>query len=207
MSLRLEFQRVHARGRIVNIGCAEDPAKFRTRAVHVDLNLWRLPNFVQADAHYLPFANDAFDTAVLGDILEHSPDPLKMLREAGRVAYRVVITVPEETRLPSPGQHIAEGIARGESEMREQGFTSIEELHRAHWGPSFVKGFPDAVIPMKASFIEGFPDALIPHSFHINWFTDESLKNIIEQAGLCIVRGGKMPEGIFQFWNYVLERV
>lgn len=48
-----------------------------------------------ADAADLPFADGAFDTVVLGEILEHCDNPGQVFAEAARVAKeRVVISVP-----------------------------------------------------------------------------------------------------------------
>lgn len=58
----------------------------------------KLPdNFIEGDAHNLPFEDDSFDVVVLADILEHVSDPIQVLREAHRVTKsKVLITVPNE---------------------------------------------------------------------------------------------------------------
>jgi len=55
-----------------------------------------VPNFVQSDAANLPFEDKKFDYAVLSEVLEHVEDPVKVVKEAMRVAYFVVISVPNE---------------------------------------------------------------------------------------------------------------
>jgi glycosyltransferase involved in cell wall biosynthesis/SAM-dependent methyltransferase len=53
--------------------------------------------FRLAEARDLPFADDAFDTVLLGEVLEHQVDPRPTLAEAARVVRptgRVVITAP-----------------------------------------------------------------------------------------------------------------
>lgn len=52
-------------------------------------------------AEALPFGNDSFDVAVLGELLEHVEKPQVVLAEAIRVARKkVVLTVPWEGRWP-----------------------------------------------------------------------------------------------------------
>lgn len=51
---------------------------------------------VAADAAYLPFGNDSFDTVLLFDVLEHTPDDVAVLKEAARVARRnILLSVPK----------------------------------------------------------------------------------------------------------------
>jgi len=39
----------------------------------------------------LPFKNDSFDVALLIAVLHHTPDPIKIIKEAKRVAKRIII--------------------------------------------------------------------------------------------------------------------
>jgi len=94
-------------GRIVDIGC-NIGTMFGDKAVNVDsasLSELReetddknlvIPNFVHADANSLPFKDYSFDYAVLSELLEHVDDPVGVLNEAQRVAFVVVICVPNE---------------------------------------------------------------------------------------------------------------
>jgi ubiquinone/menaquinone biosynthesis C-methylase UbiE len=50
--------------------------------------------FVAADGHHLPYANDAFDVAILQAILHHDTDPGATIREALRVANEIVVLEP-----------------------------------------------------------------------------------------------------------------
>ena len=79
--------RIGASGRRV-VGVELDPhAVDRARAVGVDAQV--------GDVTSLPFDDAGFDTAVLVDVLEHVPDPVRVLREALRVARsNVLVTVP-----------------------------------------------------------------------------------------------------------------
>lgn len=86
--------------KIVDIGCQDGHIfqcfEYRDNVTNVDIDLYDIWNFVRADAQNLPFKDKEFDIAVLAEILEHVPDPVKALKEAARVANKVVITVPNE---------------------------------------------------------------------------------------------------------------
>jgi len=92
-------------GPIIDIGCADafmfrDIAKDKTTFVDNSPEAQKRCeglNFHLADAHNLPFPNNSFDVAVLGEVLEHVQDPAQVLREAVRVSRKkLVITVPLE---------------------------------------------------------------------------------------------------------------
>lgn len=89
---------------ILDVGCA-DGFMFRDKdvnVVEVDI-VYKFPlqykgkvKFVKADAHHLPFKDKSFPCIVLGDMLEHVDNPVQVLREAKRVAFNILITVPNE---------------------------------------------------------------------------------------------------------------
>ena len=58
--------------------------------------------FVRGDVQAIPFPDQSFAVGVLAEVLEHVPDPVQALREAGRVAGRVVLTTPHEARWSQP---------------------------------------------------------------------------------------------------------
>jgi SAM-dependent methyltransferase len=53
--------------------------------------------FVVADANFLPFKNDCFDSVTVAETLEHLDDYRAGLREALRVAETVIFTVPDSS--------------------------------------------------------------------------------------------------------------
>jgi ubiquinone/menaquinone biosynthesis C-methylase UbiE len=182
-SKRLNFQLMFAEGDVVNIGCGEDPCGFGERAMHVDMDVWNHKRFTQADAHHLPFKDDEFDTAVLGDILEHSPDPAQMLREAGRVAKKVVATIYEEWRLPQEGLNL--GIKTAEmydKGLEKEGFKNL-------W--DYFQSLPSH----RGRVISVCPDDELSHHPHIYQFTQAGLEKIIEESGLKISIFTKFQEG------------
>jgi demethylmenaquinone methyltransferase/2-methoxy-6-polyprenyl-1,4-benzoquinol methylase len=92
-------------GTTIDVGCADafmfrDIARDRTVEVDVDPKLREKNkglNFFLADAHQLPFRDESFDVAVLGETLEHVGDPVRVLKEAYRVCkVKLLITVPLE---------------------------------------------------------------------------------------------------------------
>jgi SAM-dependent methyltransferase len=52
---------------------------------------------VQAAAEALPFKDNSFDTALMLEVLEHVEDVEAALKEALRVARRVIISYPDES--------------------------------------------------------------------------------------------------------------
>jgi SAM-dependent methyltransferase len=83
--------------------------------------------FVVADAHRLPFAEDAFDVALVQSILHHDDDPRDMIREAFRVAPEIVIHEPNGNNL---GLKVIERTSRYH---REHGEKSYGSRRMARW--------------------------------------------------------------------------
>lgn len=127
---RLAFLADLCRGRrVLHVGCADDTAieeklaagrhlhgRLGTVAEVVgldlaagrlaDLSRLGLERLVAGDASVPPFRAGAFDDVVLGEILEHLPDPgavLRSLRCAG-LASRLIVTVPNAYSLFLAGQ-------------------------------------------------------------------------------------------------------
>jgi glycosyltransferase involved in cell wall biosynthesis len=104
------FQHRWAKGRILNLGCAEDSTGFLQRgALNVDI-VDRHPNGTPNQAHLLADARDLpvnlyhrFNSVILGDILEHftPEDRVKALVQAKACLSpegRVIVTWPEDYR-------------------------------------------------------------------------------------------------------------
>lgn len=178
---------MYAVGSILNVGSGEDPAGFGDRAVHLDIDVWKHDYFVRADGHHLPFKDQAFDTVILGDILEHATEPLQMLRETKRVGKRVLATVFEEWRIQ--GLTREQILERAFQETREKGYESLDEYKSNY--PAF-----------KGKFRKQTSEYLIPHSFHINAFTDEQIVNMLRSLGMKVKFFAKVTEGVQpNYWN------
>lgn len=193
---RIEFQKKWFSGNVLNIGCGDDPAEFGASATHLDIDLWNLPNFVQGDCHSLPFADGSFDTAILGDILEHCTIPELAVQEACRVARRVVITVPEELALPSVGTHVALGLKQR------------ADHYRAFHGYVAEMSDEDVIVAHKRTdprFVEAFSESEVPHDGHINRFDDAWINRLIACSGKSVKEYLKEPEGSWVNWLIVLE--
>lgn len=55
--------------------------------------------FINTSAYHLPFRENSFDTAYLTSVIEHLSKPVTALKDAFRVAKKVVVTVPLQTPL------------------------------------------------------------------------------------------------------------
>ena len=102
--------------------------------------------FVAADGHHLPYANDAFDVAILQAILHHDSDPEATIREALRVSREILVLEPNGY---SPILKVMERISRYHREHEERSYTAAR-LRR--WveaaGGGVVKGRFGIAVPM-----------------------------------------------------------
>jgi len=95
-------------GAVLEVGCAEgaiigklDPENHLLVGLHISLDRLKAgeppTQYVNGLAEALPFADKSFDTILLPEIVEHVPDPRKIIDEAIRVAReRLVFTVPTD---------------------------------------------------------------------------------------------------------------
>jgi ubiquinone/menaquinone biosynthesis C-methylase UbiE len=128
----------HAR-MILDVGCGSKPKG----DVNVDLYTGisphiyyrhlidpkHIPNFVRADAEYLPFKSDSFDLVYASELLEHTFRPYEVLAEFRRVSSRMVfITVP-----------CLKGWAVWEKEQEGHNYTWSEDSLRQLLGHHFRK--------------------------------------------------------------------
>ena len=163
---RLEwtFNQIDKEDKIVEIGCANgEMLKDYPNTTRVDIDDWKnIENFVCADAKDLPFKDKEFEVAVLGEILEHVPDPSVVLKEAIRVAKRLVITVPYEHEWHHPQAVAFDTIEKEEKDLGK----TREEIYSDS----------DVVIHYKGSNYK--------HLRHQRHYTYETLKEELEKFNL-----------------------
>jgi SAM-dependent methyltransferase len=73
-----------------------DIAKYSSKVKYVNIDRTTNPDIV-SDATLIPLPENSFDIVILGEILEHVPDPLAVLREAQRLVKpegKILATVP-----------------------------------------------------------------------------------------------------------------
>lgn len=104
---RWTLTKQYAEGKVINLGCSGNLGGLRAD-LHVDADPGPFVDgpvpepFLQADIRHVPRPDDSFDTAVLGDVIEHfasDAEAIECLREAARLAKRVIISTPREDRL------------------------------------------------------------------------------------------------------------
>ena len=76
--------------------------------------------FLAADGHRLPFRDDTFDVVLLQSILHHDDTPEHMVKEALRVASRMVVHEPNGNNL---GLKVIERVSKYHIQHREKSYT------------------------------------------------------------------------------------
>jgi ubiquinone/menaquinone biosynthesis C-methylase UbiE len=87
---------------ILDVGCGSKPKGDVNVDLLVENDEWkrkvdpkRIPNFIKADAHHLPFKDKAFKTTIMNHTLEHLRDPILAISEIARVTRdEMKVTVP-----------------------------------------------------------------------------------------------------------------
>lgn len=137
----------------------------------VDMDDYDLENFIRADATDLPLEDKKFDVALLAEILEHIPEPVKALSEARRVAKRVMVTVPYEHEWGSD----IKPFNTLDKEIKRRGM-SAKDLARF--------GNPAAKDIEMGDGGE--------HLYHIRYYTPETLKEDLVKAGFTNIKVVKL---------------
>jgi len=153
---------------------------FKDNVTNVDIDLHDIWNFVRADAAELPFKDKEYDVAVLAEILEHVKDPIKVLKEAKRVAKRVVLTVPDEYKW-----HESVKPFHPIEKWEEKGVNRADEARKSN--PS-VKEF--------------YTEDNYAHLWHVRFYKKEELLSDIKKAGFRTVKIEEMGDENFA-WFFI----
>ena len=196
---RAEWIKQHARGRVLDIGGNEGsgwtvplppgwaamrkhaqlkdgrmvsydvPAAIRDITVF-DCDMWiGLFPLVRGDAHALPFRDEAFDTVVLGDILEHVEDDYKVLAEAVRVArLQVIGTTPDEYGW-------------------DQSLQPFKPIHE--WidekGGDYEKLMREETTDLRTDYAtchDYVDDRDLPHLHHVRWYDFDKVTRLLDST-------------------------
>jgi len=126
---------------ILDVGCGDKPKGdvncdlFTMGSLHFAdekhglINPKQIPNFVNCDAHYMPFRSNSFDVVIGSHILEHCKHPYDVLKEFRRVTLRkIIIEVPclnKVTFAENPG-HLYTWSEYSLRALLEQFFVNVE---------------------------------------------------------------------------------
>jgi len=110
MQFRLEWLKQNTETPVLEVGCATGYVLnyVCSQGVGVDINRERLKvakirnlnsTFFLSDAENLEFLDKSFNTVIVSEVLEHMPfkKSIKVLHEAARVGYNVLVTLPKES--------------------------------------------------------------------------------------------------------------
>ena len=170
--------------KIIDIGSQDGHTfkntEFSGYVTSVDIDKYDFPGFIQMDANKLEFPDKTFDIAILGEILEHVISPVMVLKEADRVAKRVLITVPNEYEWDKslfPFQTIEEDSKRTNR--------TIEQMAK--------DGNPEA--------IEFNAEDGCRHLWHRRYYEEDSLRKDLEDTGIVNYRMEKLNYGGWAFFT------
>lgn len=144
----------------------------------VDIDQYDIPNFVRASADNLPFEDNSFDVAVLAEVVEHVPNPIKVLKEAMRVAKRVIITIPNEYEWNKDNKPFfkVEDFEKDSGKKRQE---LAEEGNPA---------------------TEFFEEDNLEHLYHHRWYTEETLDKDLKEAGMDGYTSFKLADSGFAWF-------
>jgi len=105
--------------------------------------------FLVSDAHRLPFRDDSFDIVLLQSVLHHDYDPARMIREAFRIAPKVIIHEPNGN---NPGLKLIEKTSPYHLEHKE----------KSHSVPRMRRWIKDAEASVQSLKMAGFVPMFCP---------------------------------------------
>ncbi len=187
-SYRMQWvlSRVQPKDQILNIGVGDNLIGFGENTLQFDMDKYLYDNFVQGDAHQLPFKDNSFDTVVISDVMEHVINPTQVCKEATRVCRRLILSIFEEWRLGGEGQHIEIGHEVQREGMRRRNMVKYDDA---------------------PNLLERIPEETISHNPHIWQFTDKIIRDLIWSTGWKVVEFCKEPECVHlghTWWNWLI---
>lgn len=90
----VDYIKAAAPSRVLDIGCGYQHYRGVIDGNYTGLDIVPRRGCVIGDAHSLPFEDNSFDLALMIDVIEHLRSPDTALKEALRVAKRVLVKVP-----------------------------------------------------------------------------------------------------------------
>lgn len=103
---------IPANSSVLDVGCGDGLIAHRVLTLRPDLKLSGIDVFIRPhthvpvtyfDGHTLPQSDRSVDCVTFIDVLHHTPDPMRLLQEAARVARKAIILK----------EHAAEGLLAG----------------------------------------------------------------------------------------------
>ncbi len=104
-------ERLPAHARVLDVGCGSGDLAARVMRLRPDVRIEGIDVLVRPgtaipvhayDGVHIPFADGAFDAAIVVDVLHHTDDPEAVLAEVARVARTVIVK-----------DHLRDGVAAG----------------------------------------------------------------------------------------------
>lgn len=127
--LDLGGDRIRKRGKF-------DIGRFDFTVVYANLSLQKLPS-VQCDAARLPFGDCRFDAVICSELMEHLPDPLRVLAEIARVTRHgghLLLCAPFLYRIHADPEDFGRYTDRfWERNLRDAGFHEIAIERHGLW--------------------------------------------------------------------------
>lgn len=123
LKAELTYYQPWIQGRVLNAGCGKRYINLGAQSFRLDVNpYFAVAIDVQADVHFLPFANNTFDTVVSIAVLEHTRYAWEVAKEFFRVLKpngKAVIAIP----FMQPAHGVPQDFVR----FTEQGIQALME--------------------------------------------------------------------------------